>query len=659
MVDSINFNTIPPLPVSNANNNQAGTTPQPTTPTPDNAQNTTPTAPTQLPVSQTVQSTAQLSPDAAIQRQLLAVETLLPASEQAELPPSPQQVTPSPVTQPVSQPVQTAATLNTVVTGIIIGTNAAGNSILQTANSQIAFSSDSDPPVGSQVKVDLQTINNNYYGRVLSINGEPNPNAAALTNTTIAQAVYNQVAASVPTQGNAPQQSNTTLSQNNAVRALPQALGTAGSTVTGVLISQQAATQPPANPAATGTQFTLRVVPPESLIAPAAAVGNVSNVAIVTVENAQNNPSSGGGGGNLGAGNQPHDGASTLPNTPQTTSALSTPTTSIALQLPGQVFTAKVIGTTTGGETVIKTPLGLIKLSSLSDLEAGKDITFEILSAVDPQTASLTASTTAAASPAINTSPTPVTVLAQQWSAVQQIFNLLSGRVGAGSFLPLLDTDKPDPTSSDDAQASEEESNTLSSHSLTESAQHLTSGLFSFISNLRKNDFKSWVGKENIKWLSEQGHDAAITKATEDFHTLSKQFSATSPQTWQPLFFPVVVDGQVQQVRLYVKQDENSGKKTQEGTDKDTRFVVELDLSRLGEIQMDGFVRKSEKNITFNMIIRSLTPLPQDVEKDLSAIFQTTAELTGYKGDILFQAVKEFPVNPMNDIVTRHNTITA
>jgi hypothetical protein len=117
-------------------------------------------------------------------------------------------------------------------------------------------------------------------------------------------------------------------------------------------------------------------------------------------------------------------------------------------------------------------------------------------------------------------------------------------------------------------------------------------------------------------------------------------------------FFPIAVASELQQTRLFVKRDrkqkENNGILSNE---ENTRFVLEMDLSQLGEIQMDGFVRNQNNKVQFDLIIRSLTKLSTEIENDILNIYNSIGELTGYKGSVSFQAVKEFPVNPMEEII--------
>ncbi len=181
--------------------------------------------------------------------------------------------------------------------------------------------------------------------------------------------------------------------------------------------------------------------------------------------------------------------------------------------------------------------------------------------------------------------------------------------------------------------------------------QNIPVGLMLFMAALRGGDFGNWLGENNAKWLENQGQDALVKKADGEFTLLARQFTETQPQHWQPLFFPVAVGGELQQARLFVKRDrKESGGKSAKKND-DTRFVVEMELSQLGEMQMDGFVRKSGADVQFDLVIRSLTPLSNEIQQDILQIYNSTGELTGYKGSLAFQMVKDFPVNPMEEIV--------
>ena len=112
---------------------------------------------------------------------------------------------------------------------------------------------------------------------------------------------------------------------------------------------------------------------------------------------------------------------------------------------------------------------------------------------------------------------------------------------------------------------------------------------------------------------------------------------ADSPSgDWRLFFIPLLGGDQVQQLRLFLRhgQQGSGGGGGGEEDDEPTRFVVELELSRLGDLQLDGLVRDKR----FDLILRTRAPLPEFMRRDIAQIFQDANGATGYAGNIGFQS---------------------
>jgi hypothetical protein len=325
------------------------------------------------------------------------------------------------------------------------------------------------------------------------------------------------------------------------------------------------------------------------------------------------------------------------------TTTVNTPQLSVvqpALLQTGQVISGTVIGNEPTGEALVQTSIGIIRLQPGTSLPTGSSISFELTKATIPQTqinAALAADTAASFGE-----------IARQWTSLAQILALLSGRDSSGGIdfiqpnMPWLRLDGAPPPQS------------------LITPQNMTTGLMFFLAALKGEDFKNWLGRHNTQWLENNGHAGLLKKASAEFLTMARQYNDTSPnQPWQTLIFPVAVEGELQQVRWFLKRDRKQGGNKQSSDGDDTRFIVEVDLTQLGEIQMDGFIRKpAEQHVHFDLVIRSKTPLPRDIQQDILAIYTATGELTGYQGNLQFQSVVEFPVNPMEEISQRpHNNV--
>ena len=78
--------------------------------------------------------------------------------------------------------------------------------------------------------------------------------------------------------------------------------------------------------------------------------------------------------------------------------------------------------------------------------------------------------------------------------------------------------------------------------------------------------------------------------------------------------------------------------------EKGTRFLLDLDLSRLGPMQFDGLVKRQYKH--FDLIIRTRDPLPGEMRRDIDGLFQNGLMNFGLEGSVVFQPEGRFVATP-------------
>ena len=122
-----------------------------------------------------------------------------------------------------------------------------------------------------------------------------------------------------------------------------------------------------------------------------------------------------------------------------------------------------------------------------------------------------------------------------------------------------------------------------------------------------------------------------------------------------PIIQHVASNGALRQINLFYRRG-RQGKDKRGGNDVNgSRFVVEIELSRMGAFQFDGLVRERR----FDLVVRSRIALTTTMRRDITALYQEAMELGRYNGDIVFQTVRDFPVAPLDDIARRATTISA
>lgn len=521
-------------------------------------------------------------------------------------------------------PILTRLPPGSILAGFVINRDANGNPILRTESGDITFQSKLFFRIGAELVIRVDTRQGQQQATIISIDGNPPP--APEKGAVLPKPIEGQ---SQP-----PRQPQDTIAPISQPRLTPAATISAQATITATLLTEQ-----PDLPS--GSQLLVRVLsaaepattaPKTAPSAPAQSAAPTSPYAAYAKAVSTTNP-------------PPNPATTQTPvGTPQQAQA-PLPAASTAQTPPpitlGSVLQGVVTGRTPTGETIIQTSTGAtLQLNTTSPLPQGISLTFDVnkvSQSGQPQTQPVSASEL----------PDPVTTLARQWPALQQIVTLLTQHLSADSLnnsgLASLFGHAPPQGNA----------------APTLNPQAIPSGLMVFIAALRGGDFRGWLGRENSSWLEDNGHGTLVRKAEGEFLALGKQFGEAQPGQWQSLFFPIAVHGDVQQVRFFLKRDRKQ-KNDREGTpEEDTRFIVELDLSQMGELQLDGFVRKDPELLEFDLYVRTRTQLDDATKQDIFAIYNQMAELTGYKGQLAFQTVQEFPVRPLEETNIPHSDLNA
>ncbi|MDX1975105.1 MAG: hypothetical protein SFT92_05460 [Rickettsiales bacterium] len=604
-----------------------------------------------------------------------------------------------------SPPAPERLSTGTILAGFIVNRDGSGNPILRSERGDVVFASPFFLKIGSEVVIRIENRAGHNAAHILSINGLP-PEVATQQSafSDSADVIVSGGKTAVPANTTTQQNSNAPVLLSDTVQTLdsegvPPAITLRGSVVAQPTAGSNtlplpAAGSPVFSPLPNGTSVSLTLLsvanaPSQALELlagnlPAPSYNNAgfnqtnvqlysaytrnsilpnegthaSTTAPATAPTSPTAPAAiPGAAPSVPISEESILAPTTAPTTPATTpttpaapaaATLPAPAASVPVVPGTSVVPASVLAYEPTGEMLLQTPLGFVRLESDLKLPIGSQLGLR----VDTVTAA-TSNPLAAATAATQT-PASLPELARQWPSLEQLLAALEPRLSSGSFeliniaaLPALlsgalPTNAPTSTQTPPPQA-------------------FSVGLLFFLTALKGSDLSSWLGTSNIEWAEEQGHGALIKKAAAEFSTLARQYEAGPSQPWQSLFFPVAVEGHVQQVRLFVKRDTKSNKPGQEAPEDDeTRFVLELNLSQMGDMQLDGFVHKQRAKTQFDLYIRSHTQLTSAVQQDIMRIYNDMGELTGYRGNLVFQATKEFPVNPLEELFAHtHSNVVA
>src|SRR5690606_10626102 len=161
----------------------------------------------------------------------------------------------------------------------------------------------------------------------------------------------------------------------------------------------------------------------------------------------------------------------------------------------------------------------------------------------------------------------------------------------------------------------------------------------------REGHLKSWLGDAPTDALAKAGRADLAGRLGEEFGRLARLADApTQPQDWRTYLLPFHDGQQLHQIQLFTRR--HQPKEAEGGDDEITaRFVFDIELSRLGRIQLDGLA--GEKR--FDLMVRSRTPLSEEMRRHITFLFGAAREEGGFQGEVGFQTVAEFAVEPLDD----------
>ena len=159
-----------------------------------------------------------------------------------------------------------------------------------------------------------------------------------------------------------------------------------------------------------------------------------------------------------------------------------------------------------------------------------------------------------------------------------------------------------------------------------------------FLAALRLGSVESWLGENTLRSLQQAGKKELAERLGSDFGKLSSLSKETLADGWRSISMPLLYDDQLSQMQFYVRrQYDQDGENEEDGAKPATRFIMNLNLSRMGEMQLDGFIRK--KN--FDVILRTEEKLPFNMRQELMKRFAQGLDQVQMQGKISFQTRKE------------------
>lgn len=162
----------------------------------------------------------------------------------------------------------------------------------------------------------------------------------------------------------------------------------------------------------------------------------------------------------------------------------------------------------------------------------------------------------------------------------------------------------------------------------------LGGGILFFLAALQKNSLNAWLGNDVNEALETNDKRNILTALKQEFETSSQPALDNQGSSWRGTVIPYLEGDKLGQFRFYVHDDPRQKQHTANPRDMARRFLIDVSLSRLGPVQIDGLVHQKK----LDLIVRTGNHLPDELRNDLRVRFGQAMEAIRYTGSLIFQA---------------------
>ena len=219
------------------------------------------------------------------------------------------------------------------------------------------------------------------------------------------------------------------------------------------------------------------------------------------------------------------------------------------------------------------------------------------------------------------------------------------------SAAPAATTPAAAQTTSPAALLNPTQTNDILAQNLPRVGSHLAAGLASFIRARLSDKPVTWPSAELRQALQSAGRPELVAKLEQGFAELARAAPSTSQDgQWKTIVLPLLDEQALHQARLAIRRDPGKGDQPKDGKPASVHFLLDVELSRMGAMQLDGLVRGKR----FDLMLRTHKPLDSVMQNEIQRLFAEAKSVTGITGEIYFQVAAVFASPDANAPVPSH-----
>lgn len=172
---------------------------------------------------------------------------------------------------------------------------------------------------------------------------------------------------------------------------------------------------------------------------------------------------------------------------------------------------------------------------------------------------------------------------------------------------------------------------------LPRASTSLAANILAFLGAARDGDMNAWLGQRAVAAVRRTRPDL-VERLRAEIAGVTKPGDTLQDGDWRTIPIPFATEQGLETLRMMVRHrcDDQPEDESKTGADASTRFVLDLRLSRLGRLQLDGLIRKEARRL--DLLVRTERPLPPELRDGIRGVFAEAGGITGLGGTVGFQA---------------------
>lgn len=152
-----------------------------------------------------------------------------------------------------------------------------------------------------------------------------------------------------------------------------------------------------------------------------------------------------------------------------------------------------------------------------------------------------------------------------------------------------------------------------------------------FIASVRAGDISGWLGDKKIEALTKSGKETLVKRLMQDAGNAVQSNTDSSSPEWRSYPIPMLWQNEISKVMLHIKHDREAEEK--DGKEGSTRFIMDLSLNRMGEVQLDGLLRGKR----LDLLVRTQMPISLSMQDAMKRAYADALHGTDIYGELGFQ----------------------